>query len=280
MSSSFLALGVSVLLTVGLVVTIAIVSLLTGGLYFLFGKKKITVLQTEHGANGFAFAYEWNATREPVSINQVQVRLFNPFGSPAQLEVTRNFSPKKDDFALDLDMGGTLKTLLAADGFDQASISINVYSKEGITTSFDMRAFDFKSKMEDAKQTVASWELEKKPKESKVLYHTVSKSFIAEPLPAVAGKVLKIASNPSFTGEFSASGGPGEGEATENFSLSKVWIEDGCIVCNACEDIFPEVFEVTSDSCLIRADAPLDDGLKTLEAAEACPVEIIKFNRA
>ncbi|MBT7608168.1 MAG: ferredoxin [Bacteriovoracaceae bacterium] len=57
-------------------------------------------------------------------------------------------------------------------------------------------------------------------------------------------------------------------------------MEDGCIVCNACEDIYEEVFEVTADTCLIRDGAPLDDGLKILEASDACPVEVIKFNRA
>jgi len=59
-----------------------------------------------------------------------------------------------------------------------------------------------------------------------------------------------------------------------------VWIEPGCIVCNACEDIYQEVFEVTSDSCIIRPNAPLDDGLRIQDAAEACPVEVIKFTKA
>ena len=69
-------------------------------------------------------------------------------------------------------------------------------------------------------------------------------------------------------------------ESVPNFAVSKVWIEPGCIVCNACEDIFPEVFEVLADTCIIRPGAPLDDGLKVEEAAEACPVEVIKFTKA
>ena len=62
--------------------------------------------------------------------------------------------------------------------------------------------------------------------------------------------------------------------------ILSVWIEEGCITCDACEDIFPQVFEVTADSCIIRPDAPLNDGLKVMDAAEACPVEVIKFTRA
>jgi ferredoxin len=59
-----------------------------------------------------------------------------------------------------------------------------------------------------------------------------------------------------------------------------VWIEPGCIVCNACEDIYADVFEVKPDGCIIRASAPLDFGLRIQEAAEGCPVEVIKFTKA
>jgi ferredoxin len=279
-SSSILALAIAVLLTIGLVIKIGVISLSVGAFYFLFGKKKLTVLQTGHGANGFAFAFEWNAAREPISINQIQVRLYNPFGSPTEIEVTRELKPQKDNFGIDVDMGPGFAKLLSVDGFDDASVTITLFSKEGVTTVFNMKAFAFKSKMEDSKQTVAVWELENKSEPSKVFYHTVSKSFIAEPIPASGNKTLKIASNPEFAGEFAAGAAGAVTEAVENFSVSKVWIEDGCIVCDACEDIYEEVFEVTADSCIIRDGAPLDDGLKILEAAEACPVEVIKFNRA
>ena len=43
--------------------------------------------------------------------------------------------------------------------------------------------------------------------------------------------------------------------------------------------IIPEVFEVQDATCIIRPDAPLTDGLRIVEAAEACPVEVIKFDK-
>jgi ferredoxin len=279
-SSSFLALAIAVLLTIGLVVKIGVISLSVGAFYFLFGKKKLAILQTGHGANGLAFAYQWNSTREPININQIQVKLFNPFGSPSEIEVTREFSAKKDIFGIDLDMGPGFAKLLSADGFDEAGITITLSSKEGVTTVFNMKAFAFKSKMEDSRQTVAVWELENIKKPVKVFYNTVSRSFIADPLPATGNKSLKIASNPEFSTEFAGAGSGATEEVVENFSVGKVWIEDGCIVCDACEDIYKEVFEVTSDTCVIRDGAPLDDGLKIFEAAEACPVEVIKFTKA
>ena len=79
--------------------------------------------------------------------------------------------------------------------------------------------------------------------------------------------------------------------------ITKVWIEEGCIVCNACETTCPEVFLVTEETCIIRAevrtDGKEDENLESKsglngdvvderadmieEAAEGCPVEVIKF---
>jgi ferredoxin len=83
-------------------------------------------------------------------------------------------------------------------------------------------------------------------------------------------------------------------------AVTRVWIEEGCIVCNACETTCPEVFNVTEDSCNIRAEVRADgkqdtnlaakSALKDAigseladqieEAAEGCPVEVIKFEKA
>src|SRR5437868_10165091 len=64
--------------------------------------------------------------------------------------------------------------------------------------------------------------------------------------------------------------------------ITKVWIAPGCIVCDACENDCPEVFDVTETTCLIRPPAMSADFLKPLTpsvitAAEGCPVDVIKF---
>ena len=78
--------------------------------------------------------------------------------------------------------------------------------------------------------------------------------------------------------------------------VAKVWIDEDCITCDACEDICPEVFKVTDDTsqilAAVRTDGTFDRneggsplvgnlgaelGDIILEAAEACPVEVIKF---
>ncbi len=67
--------------------------------------------------------------------------------------------------------------------------------------------------------------------------------------------------------------------------VTKVWIDPGCIVCDACETACPEVFEVQEETCIIRPEAlnaeftrPLTDSI--IEAAEECPVDVIKFETA
>jgi len=78
--------------------------------------------------------------------------------------------------------------------------------------------------------------------------------------------------------------------------VAKVWIDEDCITCDACQDICPEVFEVTDDSsqilAAVRTDGVFDRNVGgsplvgnlgaelgdiIIEAAEACPVEVIKF---
>ncbi|MBI1827605.1 MAG: Rieske 2Fe-2S domain-containing protein [Planctomycetes bacterium] len=67
--------------------------------------------------------------------------------------------------------------------------------------------------------------------------------------------------------------------------VTKVWIEPGCIVCDACETTAPTVFEVTDDTCIIRPAAlnaeftkPITQSI--IDAAEECPVDVIKFDVA
>jgi len=77
-------------------------------------------------------------------------------------------------------------------------------------------------------------------------------------------------------------------------AIFSVFIDDGCIVCDACEEAAPEIFEVTEDTCFIKADVRLDGGYdrnvdksglkpevvsslsdEIFDAADACPVDVI-----
>ncbi len=77
-------------------------------------------------------------------------------------------------------------------------------------------------------------------------------------------------------------------------AIVSVYIEEGCITCDACEETLPEVFHVTDDTCYIKADVRLDGGYDRNEgkaglkpdtisqfhddifdAADGCPVDVI-----
>lgn len=67
-------------------------------------------------------------------------------------------------------------------------------------------------------------------------------------------------------------------------SIKKLWIEEGCISCNQCEDTCPEIFavEIGGESTVagdwrtrLTATPALEDSAK--QAARDCPVEVIQI---
>jgi ferredoxin len=60
-------------------------------------------------------------------------------------------------------------------------------------------------------------------------------------------------------------------------AINKVWIIDGCTACGLCVDTCPDVFEMQESATVIEgADFNANEAL-IKEAAESCPVEVIKY---
>lgn len=61
-------------------------------------------------------------------------------------------------------------------------------------------------------------------------------------------------------------------------AIKKVWVEDGCISCNLSENICPEVFVIDGTTVVKEGvDYTLyEEQIK--EAADQCPVQVIKFS--
>ena len=61
-------------------------------------------------------------------------------------------------------------------------------------------------------------------------------------------------------------------------TISKVWIDDECTLCGVCEDLCPDVFSMGDETTTIIEGADLEGNADCIrEAADNCPVEIIKF---
>ncbi|MBP9673967.1 MAG: ferredoxin [Bacteriovoracaceae bacterium] len=288
MNPTTIALFGAFILVAGLVTALFLINLLLGGVTFVVLKPKITFLKSDIDQGKLAFFFKLNSDEKAI-FNRINIRMFNPFGTPTRLEVASDFDGAFDSFAREVNFGVGLKKLVETQGLDKAKIELEVSStKDGVVHQYLMQGSKFKEKLQAASVSFEDWQKQAQSKIKKAPILNIvgtQKSQIAEPSSVKPQISLKIATNPQFEKEFQgASSGEMASASTtanaNNFLLTKVWIEPGCIVCNACEDIFPEVFEVKADTCIVRLGAPLDNGLRVKEAAEACPVEVIKFTKA
>ncbi len=63
-------------------------------------------------------------------------------------------------------------------------------------------------------------------------------------------------------------------------AIKKVWIEEGCIADGICNDLCPGVFDLDDNGeAFVKDDADFAENEDCIrEAAEQCPVEIIRFS--
>ena len=273
------------ILVVGFIVAgIGIASLASGALFEFLEKPKIKFLKSKNNYS-FAFAFDWPASKDQSKIDYIKLSLFNPFGNPTRSDVVRSFKAFDQPFAQEVEMGQALANFLGASGFSKAEVGIELgSSKDGVSYQFSYKGSNFQELLKKASTSVEDEQKSLTSDTNSLFYEVPVKSFIADPMPAGESVQLVIPTNPAFQALFAGagnSGGAGESKtaSTENFKVAKVWIEPGCIVCNACEDIYGDVFDVQPDTCVIKPNAPLDNGLRIQEAAEGCPVEVIKYTK-
>ena len=59
--------------------------------------------------------------------------------------------------------------------------------------------------------------------------------------------------------------------------ITKVWIEEGCTACGLCSDICPQVFILEDLATVVQGLKYSDYEEQIKEAAESCPVVLIKY---
>lgn len=60
-------------------------------------------------------------------------------------------------------------------------------------------------------------------------------------------------------------------------AITKVWVEDGCTSCGLCEGTAPDIFEIDDVSEVIEGATFEGHEDEIIQAAEECPVEVIKY---
>jgi ferredoxin len=60
-------------------------------------------------------------------------------------------------------------------------------------------------------------------------------------------------------------------------AITKIWIEENCTACGVCVDICPEIFEMKDLATVVQGLQYSDYENKIKEAAENCPVEVIRY---
>jgi len=60
-------------------------------------------------------------------------------------------------------------------------------------------------------------------------------------------------------------------------AITKVWVEEGCTSCGLCEETCDAVFEIDEVSEVKKGAIFEGNENEIKEAAEGCPVEVIKF---
>ncbi|HEY5593386.1 MAG TPA: ferredoxin [Paludibacter sp.] len=61
-------------------------------------------------------------------------------------------------------------------------------------------------------------------------------------------------------------------------AITKVWVEEDCTSCGVCEDICPQVFLIKDISTVIEGINYSEYEAKIKDAADNCPVEVIKYS--
>lgn len=66
-------------------------------------------------------------------------------------------------------------------------------------------------------------------------------------------------------------------------TITRIWIEEGCITCGNSESVCPEVFkiDIPKGTAAVIEDADYEAlDAKIRQAAASCPVRVIKFESA
>ena len=271
-----------------LLLSVLVVFLILGGpltLYFavrilnnIWGGLKIKFIKTAE--NPVSLLVAWDNDSFDIKVCRVKVELTElvPGGrSVAQSFTFEDSSAKRKSFALALKLPeGDLQALTDSGLAGQpravkmTSVNVEVETVDGETRRFKLPKSKVLAGLATA--TTLGKEIEVVADKNPDSWSVQTRVF------PWRKKEEEVDEAPKAAGGHKAAGAP-VARAAVDFAVTKVWIEPGCIVCDACEAEAPLVFHVLADTCIVRENAPLDDAAAIKAAADGCPVDVIKFTK-
>lgn len=276
-SNFFVSLIVVGLILGGPLTLYAVVKILNS----FFGAPKVQFVKLDASTGpDLGLLVTWDSESFPVELCRIRVEFYELVlgGRSAAFSYTfEDKRAKKNSFVLGLDIKPEEKAMLVDGGItgqpralQRSSVKIEIEDTRGETKRFDIPKVKIIEALNGTVYTPPkSVELiaTAKPDAWSVLTRVFPwRKAVAEAEPA----------------DKKAAGGAPKAPGVKkdvDFIVTKVWIEPGCIVCDACEAEAPLVFQVLPDTCIVRENAPLDDAASIAAAAEGCPVDVIKFDK-
>lgn len=243
----------------------------------VWGGLKVKFLKTPE--NPLSLLVSWDNESYEIKITRIKLDFIElvPGGRALSHSFTfEDSSAKNKSFVLALKLPEDEIKILTDAGLSthpralkQSTISVEVETLNGETRRFKIPKAKLIKSLSDTIEIDSETEIvtDKNPDSWSVQTRVFPWKKVEEEVEAPKAGAAKVA------------GGAPAPRAPVDFAVTKVWIEPGCIVCDACEAEAPLVFWVKEDTCIVRENAPLDDAAAIKAAAEGCPVDVIKFTK-
>jgi ferredoxin len=275
MSNLILSIVVTLIILGGpltLYAVIKIINLIFGGLKVKFGSVE--------GNDNLHLLVAWdNESFDDIQVSRAKIE-FTELSANGRSKVFsftfEDNKAKKKSFVIPMNLTSELKACFLDKGENSKAFDNSFFMIEIETVAGETQQFKF-SKAKVQKQINEKLSLDK---EIEVIPLTEPDQWSVLTRVFPWRKILPQKEE-AATPKEAAAKGPAAANAPRapvDFKVTKVWIEPGCIVCDACENEAPSVFWVKEDTCIVRENAPLDDAAAIKAAADGCPVNVIKFD--
>ena len=279
LSNGFLSIIVSVLIIGGPLTLFAIIK----GLNAFLASPKARIVRIA-GEQKLGLLVSWDGETYPLEICRVRVdftELTRGGRATAFSYTFEDKSAKKKSFLVPLQLEADQFAMLTDNGIPahprtlaRSSVTIEIEDTKGHTVRRKIAKSAIREALHEPTYVVDRTIVDLLPVSAPDEWSLLTRVF---PWRKAAAAAAAAPAEAKAEGGHKPAAGKSSAPVEVDFTVTKVWIEPGCIVCDACENEAPDVFHVLPDTCVVRENAPLGNGASIKAAAEGCPVDVIKF---